>query len=299
MFSKVEFNDSKEQIDEKFIGQIIFHNFQLSGFLNEKDLIKKIKTSDYEIIETNDRPYDLCTLPNDTLVTANRADGNLTILDSNTFKLINKIDKIDDSNFIPRGLTVNSRQKCIYILDELHSQIIMTDFNFKKLDSYGNYGSNKNQFDDPSSFCFFNDYLYVSDRNNERIQILTPDLEYFNSIQLNYKPYMVKVTNKRICVTCVETTSERGVYFYDSDSLKLKHKYEESVGKLSEINASFYLLCCNSKVLHCFNTDGILIKQVNVDRLGEYLIDLYDGYMICLNQNLIITSYRMKKLLKF
>jgi hypothetical protein len=274
-------------------------SFQVNSEVSDKELRNKIKSSDYEAIEINQRPYDIIGLPNNTLVTANRADGNLTILNSFSFELVKIIDKIDSKDFTPRGITFNNQLNHIYILDELNNQIIMTDLEFKKLETYGNYGSSENQFDDPSSICFSNGCLYVADRNNERVQILTPDLEYSNTIALNYKPYMIKVTNKRICVTCVEKTNDRGIYFYDTDSLILKQKYDESVGKLSEINLCFYLSCCNSKNLFCFNTDGILIKEVNIKRLGEYLIDLYDGNMIFFNQKLFITSYRNKKLLKF
>ena len=297
---KLAFNDSKEKLNEILVGQLIMDSFQISsGFISDKELRNKIKSSDYETIEVNQRPYDIFGLPDDTLITANRADSNLTILNSSTYELVKIIDKIENKNFTPRGISFNYQRNNIYILDELNNQIIMTSLDFKKLESYGSYGSNEHQFDDPSSICFANGYLYVSDRNNERVQILTPDLEYSNTIALNYKPYMIKVTNKRICVTCVEKTNERGIYFYCTDSLNLKHKYDESVGKLSEINSCFYLLCCNSKNVFCFNTDGVLIKEISIERLGEYLIDLYDGNMIYFNHNLFITSYRNKKLLKF
>ena len=66
----------------------------------------------------------------------------------------------------------------------------------------------------------------------------------------------------------------------------LKQKYDKSVGMLSEINSYFYLSCYNSKNLFCFNTDGILIEEVNIKRLGEYLTDLYDGNIIFFNQKL-------------
>jgi 6-phosphogluconolactonase (cycloisomerase 2 family) len=268
------------------------------SIINEKELRNRIKNSKYEKIELNIKPYDVCILPNGFILTANRADGTLTIFDS-TFKLQQTIDKIDNKDFKPRGITVNNRHKQIYILDELNSQIIMTDLQFKKLESYGSYGSSDSQFDDPASICHESDFLYVSDRNNQKVKVLTDDLEFSNSIELDYKPYLIKASNKRLCVTCVEKTNERGLYFYDLDSFQLQQRYEHSIGKISEINSHFYLLCCESKMLYCYNTDGVFIKEINVERLGEFLIDLYDGNLFYLNQNLIVTSYRSKKFLKF
>ena len=59
------------------------------------------------------------------------------------------------------------------------------DLNLNQLKQFGSQGSGNNQLNYPFGFCCHGDYVYICDYNNKRIQILTLDFDYVNTIQLD------------------------------------------------------------------------------------------------------------------
>ena len=53
----------------------------------------------------------------------------------------------------------------------------------------------------PNGLCCHGDYLYICDSDNKRIQILTLDLEYSNTIQLDGLPIRVQTSETTIGVS--------------------------------------------------------------------------------------------------
>ena len=72
----------------------------------------------------------------------------------------------------------------------------------------------------PHGLCCRGDFLYIGDRGNNRIQILTLDFDLVNTIQLDGYPYRVEISNTTIGVAC-----DKATLFYDLVSNELKYKH--------------------------------------------------------------------------
>ena len=64
--------------------------------------------------------------------------------------------------------------------------------------TFGSAGDGMDQLIGPRTICCQNDYLFVSDRFNKRIQILTLDLEFHDTIQLDFLPLSIAVSSTTI-----------------------------------------------------------------------------------------------------
>ena len=73
-----------------------------------------------------------------------------------------------------------------------------------KLKQFGSFGTGNNRLNAPFGLCCHGDYLYVCDRGNQRIQILTLDFRYSSTIQLDDYPYRAEISNTTIGVCCEE-----------------------------------------------------------------------------------------------
>ena len=99
--------------------------------------------------------------------------------------------------------------------------------------------------------------MYICDFSNRRIQILTLDLEYSNTIQLGEYPYTVQISNTTIGVSCRETT-----IFYDLDSKTLKYKHKiAGTFTINYIHSTFCGLSVERKKIYFFDSDGNFLDE--------------------------------------
>ena len=91
--------------------------------------------------------------------------------------------------------------------------------------TFGSAGDGMDQLIGPRTICCQNDYLFVSDRFNKRIQILTLDLEFHDTIQLDFLPLSIAVSS-----TTIGIDGSIGIFFYDLQTKILKKEYSNING---------------------------------------------------------------------
>ena len=136
----------------------------------------------------------LMSLPNGNLVYGTY--GKVFLLNRN-FKKIKSVKTSGDS-----FCAFNQRNEIyhnIYVSDTFKSCIILFDLNLNKLKQFDLEGAEDNQLNFPHGLCCHGDYLYICDYNNKRIQIITLDLDYSSTIQLDsIPPCRVQISNTTI-----------------------------------------------------------------------------------------------------
>ena len=254
---------------------------------------KSIQKSDFETISIGVSPKEMCRLSNGYFISSNF--GSATIFDEN-FNQLKKVN-IPGSAY---GCAVHD-EKGIYITDFHKSCIYLMDHQLNMIKTFDTKCSSMNQLEYPSSICFQDEHFYVSDQKNNRIQILTSDLKYHDTIRLNFEPSSIAVSRATIGVS---DEFNNGIYFYDTKTKELKKKYPNFKGRISVIDSNFYVFsfsCLAPNILYVFDNDGELIDETSLEKLKDYISSSrrWDGFMLSTEDFLIILSYSDKKVLKF
>ena len=98
----------------------------------------------------------ICVLSDDRLMMSNFYFGAICLYNSE-IELIRKIEKIDENTFKPNVIATNGTDR-IYMSDVFKDRIIMTDFDFKLLNTY-----ELPKF--VSGLCYANNLLYICDQS--------------------------------------------------------------------------------------------------------------------------------------
>ena len=146
----------------------------------------------------------------------------------------------------------------------------------------------------PHDLCCKDDYLYICDRNNRRIQILTLDFEYSNTIQIDGHPFRIQISNTTIGLSC-----EKATLFYDlvSKALKYKHNIAETFS-INYIDSTFCALNCRKNKLYFFDSDGNFLEEMAFPKKLILTKCWTSGSMCRYKDQLYVTDYS-GKLLKF
>ena len=249
--------------------------------LSPAGVIETIQTDVFKIAKIITRAHDLCILSDNRLIIAGFEDEHLAIYDQG-LNLIEKIDKINNQAFKPYAITLNNN--ICYILDWEKHCIIMTDFNFKFIKSIGSKGSTIDKFCYPYSIAIKDKTIYVSDNDNKRIKLFTPDLELIKAYSLDYMPCLMKISNERICII-----SEKDLFIYDLNQFNLIRKLEMKIHRISELNSFIYGFDLMKKRLIIVDFDGNLCEEIKIDHFKEYITGAKDCALLFFNGNLLIT----------
>lgn len=285
-------------INSKLIGEYTYKKNEKKNIIyrDDLDIRRKISRAKFEIIDLKYKPNDLCILSDDQLLIANSETKSLYVYDGN-FNLIKTINKIDNKPFTPLRLTTNN-QNFIYITDNERHQVLMVDYLFNKIKIIGSKGNKFNQFSSPDGIYYKAENVFVCDKENKRIQKFSYDLQYIKSLSLDYIPLQVRVSNTTIFVAAFDIP---GLYAYELDTFDLKYYYNHGYSRINEINLFFYecVSCSSYNTIYCYNQNGNLIEELDVNILENYLISMEDGALTYFNKTLIITSCNKSKLIKF
>ncbi len=290
----MEFNVSNETVTQKIIGNIVYEN----QAVDVKELLVNGKM---KIIHLDHDVFDILPLNRNRFVCSSRLKKCLIMYDKNFYR-IKTVDKINEVSFLPVGIA--SYDNHLYIADQLSHCIIKLDFEFNKIKSIGSFGSGFIQFNSPLGICCKDGILYICDNRNQRIQIYNKDLEFIDSVKVDYEPWVIKITNSCLFV---EAGNKPGLFIYELNSLSLKQKIENSpsvICRLSVINSSVYRYNSESKVVLFYDANGNLKEQIIRDNLvrnlieTKYVLDGTDGTFIAFNGYLLMTSFS-GKLIKF
>jgi hypothetical protein len=170
------------------------------------------------------------------------------VVSSNNIK---RADKINNNYISLKGITFNKDNKCLYVTDRLKLCIYMLDSNLNFIKSFGTHGKGNNHFNQPLGLCCKGDMLYICDYGNKRVQILSCNLEHIDSMQLDYWPESIKISDSTICIS-----GHQEINFYDLETRTLKEHFSNVYGRLSRKDSRFYVRNNGSdKKIHCFGED--------------------------------------------
>ena len=137
---------------------------------NVADLLKIEKT---EYIHLEYRPIDLKVLSKDRLLIVYcviKLSKFITLHDE-YYNVIKKIEEIDGQSISKiEEIAINEEKREVYFLEQSKHRIIVTDFELNFIKYFGSYGNGDNQFNYPSSICFYNEFLYVCETIKKRIK---------------------------------------------------------------------------------------------------------------------------------
>ena len=188
-----------------------------------------------------------------------------------------------------------SRRNEIYVSDYQSHCIISFDLNLNQLKQFGSNGTGNNQLHWPFGLCCHSDYLFVCDWGNKRIQILTLDFEYVNTIPLDGNtPRRVEISNTTIGVSCDQAT-----LFYDLVSKALK--YEHNIAgtyAINYVNSIFCALNVEQKKMFFFDSDGNFLEE---KAFHEKLIlsNYFTSGSMCKHKDQLCMADRSGKVFKF
>ena len=273
---------SKDRVDEKLIGEVLYEG---SKRYKMKQTLLNAK---FELIEVDGPPTSLISLPNGNLVCS--TTGLVKLLDENLKEM---------KSFSTGGLSflaLNCRNEIYVSVNNKHF-IILFDLNLNKLKQFGSKGAGNNKFKYPRGLCCHGDYLYICDHNNSRIQILTLDFEYVNSIELDgLGPFRVQTSETTIGVSCGNAT-----FFFDLKSRGLKFKLNNyGTSNINYINSIFYGTNYEEKKFYFFDSNGNFIEEevINENWLGEHITHWLGGF--CRHNDILyFADYSLSQILKF
>jgi hypothetical protein len=102
----------------------------------------------------------------------------------------------------------------IFISDVVKNSIVKFDSNGTELNSIGGYGWHESTFDEPTSIFTNTLSVYVSDKNNNRIQRFDKDLNFLSQLSGNDENIQVEFAYP----TCIGTSSIGDLFILDSDN---------------------------------------------------------------------------------
>lgn len=277
------FDASTIKVKEPMIGKLLTKKCEIENL---------IKCKKYKTINLTIQPFQLCSLSNGYLVSTNYANNkNLTIYDQNLSLVLN-VDKINEESFQTLFIATNKIDR-IYMNDFKTHSVIMTDFEFKYLNSVSSF--NNQLFKYPCGIEYSDKYVFVCDLYNKHIHKLRENLEYVQSFEISYSPWQIKVSCDN--VACIKPYNEETIYFHELDTFLLKFKYNGHRGTISVIKSLFFEYCSVNNFIYCYNQKGELnaSKQIELNHLKELLNDDNDGTLIWFDETIIISSISKQK----
>lgn len=192
----------------------------------------------------------------------------------------------------------NDNEKIVYISNQKSTYgpyanckecIIMTDLELNYIKSLDiNYN--------PYGICYSNEILCVADSNNRKIHKYTSQLQYLETLQLDFPPLFIKILDNTICVNCAFGS---GLYFYNLETFQKKIKHHHGYCRQISLGSLFYEFGMDSNKLYCYNNEGNLLRQYDLKLNADYFQCTIDGCTIFYNNFFIISSFGKRRLLKF
>ena len=188
----------------------------------------------------------------------------------------------------PVGICIS--QNKVFVTQWNGHCINMYELEGKIIKSVGSEGNGEFQFRHPYGLDVSdsNTNIYVCDRSNHRIQILTEELKYHSMLGINLVKYPrdVKVTRDRILVL---DGSDPCVFVFNSDYVLTNRLITRGVGKQTHNSYCFdidreYNIIMSDYMNHCvyvFNQEGEQIHKFGKE--GQGIGEFYHPYGIALD----------------
>ena len=188
----------------------------------------------------------------------------------------------------PVGICIT--QNKVFVTQWYAHCINMHELEGKLIKSVGSEGNGKAQFKHPNGLDVSdrNNNIYVCDRNNHRIQILTEELKYHSmlGIDLLESPRDVKVTRDRVLVLAA---SDPCMFVFNSDHVLTIRLITRGDGRQTnypccfDIDREYNIIMSDyrNNCVYIFNQEGELIHKFGKE--GQGIGEFYHPYGIALD----------------
>ena len=279
-------------MNDELIGEILFKNLHS---ISSVEMIDLMKSSRHEIVDVEEtRPWELFVLSNDLIASINYDDYCVTLYDQD-FKLVKNIKSIGGQKFNPFGIASNENDQ-LFIADLEEHRIYKTDLDFNQIENIGKSGNGDYEFEYPRVISYRNGNLYVCDGLNRKIKVYSNSLTFLKALEVPYHPWILKTNETTLCVMA---NPVGGIYFYNLHDLKFKHKFNNGICKISEINSNFIEFNAAFKKVYFYDDNGNPIDEIELKGVEAYTKDHYDGSLVFINGHLFMTFHDTKKIIKF
>ena len=261
----------------------LIHN--MPYYTSNEKVQEIIGKADYLLLPINVRPQEISVLPNNYIVSANV--GSLVIYDED-FKKIKSIQMA-----LPSGIAFNF-QNDLFVSERKNSLIFKMDFYLDIKREFGSPGFNNDQLQRPCSLVCKDNFLYVCDYGNDRIQVLSYDFEYINTIKLSIRPFSMQIIDNTIGIH-----GSDGLYFYDLETQSEINSYKKLLGRMSKIGSHFYVFTYSpSKLFFSFDSKGTKISEIQIKRYNGFISDWCDCSLLAYKDDLLMSSHIASEILR-
>ena len=294
---------------EPKIVHFVFDNSRINAKLNKLgELVEKIRNVDYKskthpVVSVCETGNEMEQLYSPWGVTVDEKTGNIYVADQwnhcvkvfdDSGKVIFKFGDSDGEGkmLFPRGLTVSGDKILISngeSLTKFNHYILIYQMNGEFLSKIGKYGQGETEFKYPCGLACneLNGDIYICDSNNNRIQILSKELQFKSQFGANSlkQPVDVKLSKEFIYIL---DTSNPCIHLYDYNLILQKsvisRRERVQVGNPSCFfidDSNFILISMYySNSIHIFNPDFELIHKITthhpmgvvVDKKGSVIV---------------------------
>ena len=241
----------------------------------------------------------MCIIAEDRIVCSNEDEGTVRLYEDlgTEFTILENVCTMNEfrgTKISPIGITFNKKKKRIYICDSAQNRIIMTTTQLYGLKTTSYTNEEAHTF----GICRFiscNDSnLFVSDFGKFCIQILSLDLDFMDTIKLDFRPEMLDVSESTLCVT-----GDDVFCFYNLETKTIKSRYECNFARINYISPWFYVFDWRVKTFFKFDNDGFLVDEIKANKLfNTKNVDPYDGRIGFLKKSLIVSCYSKNELIE-
>jgi hypothetical protein len=277
--------------------------------LINKNVFKKNASEVKTIIESHDtiikhrlnenlnmNIIDMCIVADDKIVCSSQDEATVKLyenlgLEYLIFENVCTMTEFKGKKIRPIGITFNKKRKRIYISDSAFNRIIMTTTQLYGVKSTSEEKTELAIF----RFITCNDSnIFVSDFGNSCIQILSLDLDFLDSIKLEFRPEMLNVSHSTLCVT-----GDDFFCFYSLKTKALKSRYECNFARINYIDEFFFVLDWRVKIFFQFDNDGFLVDEIKAYKIFDTkIVDPYDGCLCLFKKSLMISCYSKNEIIE-
>ena len=270
-------------VKRESIGEIIYDG---RSKIKMNEIRATLLNKTFEIMPFIKNPVSFQILPNGNLLCGTY--GSVMQLDEN-------LKKINDIQAAGLCLSALNDRNQIYVSSHSKHCIILFDLDLNQLNQFGSYGTENNQLNYPLGLCCKDEKLYICDYNNKRVQILTLDFEYINTLNLNGNPRRIQISNTAIGISC-----NQGTYFYDLKTETLKNQFDSCTYNINYIDSIFYTSNYLEKKFYFFDTNGNFIEEISInENICRHMANWPSGNIFRFKNNIYISDYDSGKLLRF
>ena len=221
------------------------------------------------VISNLKRPWGVAISNSCHVIVAERGSGQILIYNGLYDGLYEQIQAFDSRGKAPVGVAVDKDDN-IYVSDRDDHKIRKFTANGDYLKEVGTKGDQMLQFNTPVGIGYdkTNNKIFVGDQNNDRIQILNPDLTFHSIIKV-YSIHPIDVSFDHIGNAYVANWASHNVTVFQSDGKLLRTfgTHGSGPGQLT-----------NPLALAVSNTDTVYVVEMNGHRISVFKTN---GEFIC------------------